>query len=642
MATKIAIIGAGQSGLLLGIGLVKNNIETTIFSDRTPEQILTGRIMSSQVLFDNALNIERELGLNFWDGYCPNNTAICLQVAGPGNPMPVIQWRGDVDQPFQAVDQRIKFSTWINEFKRLGGNFVLRNINEADLDSISHNYDLVIICTGKSELKKIFDVDQSKTIFNKPARSLAQFYVHGMEPSRYSELSVNIIPNVGEYFTPPALTTSGYCNMMLFEGLPGGELDCWDDFPNSSAKLEYARKFLEKYIPWEARRCQNIALTDDHAALIGKYTPQVRKPIHKLASGKYILGMGDVVVLNDPIAGQGANNATKCAKIYLSRILENLQGQFDSQWMQNTFDLYWEHAQWATKWSNLLLLPLPGYLVHLLSAAEKNKELANFLSNGFNDPASLFPWVESETAANQLIEKCMSEKPFSKIKSLKQDNILTENYFDVLKNKNDAFVVQLKKSKLMKIVSQRDIITDRFSRAALLNCIQVISDYFQKMVLLRHSLTDNYKFLQFTQQHLDEEINHNVLLLKERKNLPPAWDAALEATMAWFCWKTLSLDRIEKAVLMHLILETSEKVFFEQTNILINQNHAHTYFETHNQHASDHAEMAWDLLSNLRDEEYLNLFKIQQQGWEMMLTAFNRVAELCLSQYHSKTSEAIT
>jgi len=61
MVFTVAIIGAEQSGLLLGVGLVKNNVETTIFSHRTPEQILTGQIMSSQVLFDPALSFRANI-----------------------------------------------------------------------------------------------------------------------------------------------------------------------------------------------------------------------------------------------------------------------------------------------------------------------------------------------------------------------------------------------------------------------------------------------------------------------------------------------------------------------------------------------------------------------------------------------------
>jgi len=66
--------------------------------------------------------------------------------------------------------------------------------------------------------------------------------------------------------------------------------------------------------------------------------------------------MGDAVVLNDPIAGQGANNASRCAKIYLESIVNHGNQPFNKQWMQQTFDEYWEQAKWSTLWSNMLLM----------------------------------------------------------------------------------------------------------------------------------------------------------------------------------------------------------------------------------------------------------------------------------------------
>jgi len=56
---KITIVGGGQSGLQLGIGLVQNGYDVTVVSDRTPEQIHDGRVTSSQCMFAAALDHER-------------------------------------------------------------------------------------------------------------------------------------------------------------------------------------------------------------------------------------------------------------------------------------------------------------------------------------------------------------------------------------------------------------------------------------------------------------------------------------------------------------------------------------------------------------------------------------------------------
>ena len=71
MGRKIAIVGAGQSGLQTGIGLLKKGYEVCLYSNRTADQIFNGKVMSSQCMFDMALQNERDLGLNLWDDTCP-------------------------------------------------------------------------------------------------------------------------------------------------------------------------------------------------------------------------------------------------------------------------------------------------------------------------------------------------------------------------------------------------------------------------------------------------------------------------------------------------------------------------------------------------------------------------------------------
>jgi len=68
---KIAIVGGGQSGLQLALGLLKNNYEVTVVSNRTADQIFNGHVTSSQFMFHDSLQNERDLGINFWEKECP-------------------------------------------------------------------------------------------------------------------------------------------------------------------------------------------------------------------------------------------------------------------------------------------------------------------------------------------------------------------------------------------------------------------------------------------------------------------------------------------------------------------------------------------------------------------------------------------
>jgi hypothetical protein len=153
-------------------------------------------------------------------------------------------------------------------------------------------------------------------------------------------------------------------------------------------------------MPWEAERCRAVELTDPNGILAGRFPPTVRRPVGRLPSGKAVLGMADVVVLNDPITGQGSNNAAKCADVYLRRILERGEGPFDETWMQETFDEYWAYAQAVTGWTNALLTPPPGHVLMLLGAANGDARVAHRFVNGFDDPRDYFDWFMDPAKAD--------------------------------------------------------------------------------------------------------------------------------------------------------------------------------------------------------------------------------------------------
>lgn len=404
---KIAIIGAGQAGLLLAIGLKKNGYDVSLYSNRTKKQIVDGYIMSNQAMFDSSLKIERLLGLDFWGEICPQNTTITFTLTDPtiANKK-AIYWQGLTHKPYQSIDQRLKFSRWMDEFEQQGGNLIIQDVQKNDLEKISKEYALTILSTGKGDLG-IFQRNDELSTFLKPQRFLACLYVKGVTPvSNAPGVRVNIIPGVGEYFIMPGLTINGNCEMMLFEGVPGGSFDCWRNLTSIDQQLEISLQLLKKYLPWEAERCIHVEPADQKASLTGGYIPYVKHPVFKLPSGRLILGLGDTVVLNDPIAGQGANNACKAAGTYLQSIKQRGNNPFDESWMNDTFYKYWQTcAKWATQWSNMLLTPPPSYVINLLKSASNNANIANVLANAFDEPNTLFPWITSEDQTTLFITK---------------------------------------------------------------------------------------------------------------------------------------------------------------------------------------------------------------------------------------------
>jgi hypothetical protein len=392
---KILIVGAGQSGLQLALTLREHGYDITLMSARTPDEIRRGRVMSTQCMFGDALEIERRHELNLWEADTVRVEGLGVSVAGPDSSR-VMDWVGKLDAYGQSVDQRVKMAGWLELLEQRGGKVVLHGVTTADLDRLTALYDLVIVAAGKGELVQLFDRNPERSPFTQPQRILSLAYVHGLasrpEHPEFSAVRFNIIPEVGELFVIPAYTLSGNCEILFFEGIPGGPLDCWGDRPAPQEHLDRMLGLMQKFLPWEHDRAGAVTLTDPHAALTGGYTPMVRHPIGELPSGGAVLGMADVVVANDPITGQGSNNAAKCAEIYLNSILERGDRPYDREWMTATFEQYWDYAQHVTNWTNALLQPPPEHVLKVLGTAQVNDTVARRFVNGFSDPSDFQHW----------------------------------------------------------------------------------------------------------------------------------------------------------------------------------------------------------------------------------------------------------
>jgi flavin reductase (DIM6/NTAB) family NADH-FMN oxidoreductase RutF/2-polyprenyl-6-methoxyphenol hydroxylase-like FAD-dependent oxidoreductase len=409
VSRRIAIVGAGQSGLQLALGLVGDGHEVTVVSDRTAEQVLRGRVQSSQCMFESALGAERALGLDFWSEECPPVEGIALAVPTSEGSGKAIDWAARLDRPAQSVDQRLKLSGWLRELEARGGRLVIAEAGVEDLERLARDHELVVVATGRGELGGVFARDPERSPYNAPQRALALTYVRGLKPRQpFAAVCFNLVPGVGEYFVFPALTTSAAgapspCEIMVFEGVPGGPMDCWDDVRSPEEHLARSLELLERFLPWERARAEGVELTDPNGILTGRLTPTVRHPVARLPSGAAVFGLADAVVLNDPITGQGSNNAAKSAEIYLERILAH-DAPFDERWMQQTFDHYWRgYAQWVVGWTNSLLAPPAPHVLRLLAAAEGAPSLAATIANGFDDPRTFYPWWFDEREAERLI-----------------------------------------------------------------------------------------------------------------------------------------------------------------------------------------------------------------------------------------------
>ncbi|HSE71671.1 MAG TPA: styrene monooxygenase/indole monooxygenase family protein, partial [Nocardioidaceae bacterium] len=355
-ARTVAVVGAGPAGTTLALGLLGHGYAVTLVSDRTAEEIRTGYVSSSQVTFESALEVEAALGISDLLPQAPEIGRMSYDTRRLDGS--TAAFTVPLTVPARSVDQRVRIPLALEEIERRGGKVVVRSAGVDDAEELARTHDLVVVSTGRGGLTSLFEADPARSPYSHPQRVAALTYLCGVAPDPEGPgLRYHCVEGVGECFTCPGLTVDGPCDIFVVEGVPGGPLDVWDAVADSQEHLATLRHCLTEFFPAEAERVASASLVDDRSVLRGRFTPVVRRPVGVLPSGAPVLGMADVVVLNDPLTSQGSNNAIKSASFYLEAIVAH-QGEFDAGWMERTFDNFWRGwAAWATAWTNSWLQP---------------------------------------------------------------------------------------------------------------------------------------------------------------------------------------------------------------------------------------------------------------------------------------------
>ncbi len=255
-----------------------------------------------------------------------------------------------------------------------------------ELERYAKDSDLVIVAAGKGAVSQLFERDAARSPYDKPMRALSLVCAKGVKPYDQTCVTATLIPGAGELFMIPALAHAGPCEILFFEGGPGGPLDSFDGAADADAQLAKSKALIKQFVPWEYERVRDATATDPNGSLVGRFPPTVRKGVGTLPSGKPVLGLADAVVLNDPIVGQGANNAIKAATIYRDAIVQRGSAPFDVAWMNATFETAFKRVEASTMWSNMILMPPPPHVIELLARASAKQPLADRIAQGFDEP----------------------------------------------------------------------------------------------------------------------------------------------------------------------------------------------------------------------------------------------------------------
>jgi 2-polyprenyl-6-methoxyphenol hydroxylase-like FAD-dependent oxidoreductase len=400
---KIAIVGAGQAGMVLAFGLLNEGYEVTVFEGRPADEIEKGTILSTAMVFDRQLDVERKLGLHEWEGKAPVCNGMHATLRLPNGEI-ILQAQGGLDETCQGVDARIKTSTWMRRFQERGGRIVNEAVNRSLLEQMAEAFDLVVVSSGRGGLGEIFERDAERSLFDAPPRRLGAVILKNVrewEEIPYTTLKFQYFIQIGEFFAIPFYSHTGPCRAVVFEAPPGSPMDVWGGVDSADKALATALRLLREYSPQDWPNYRNAQLVDDRSWLKGAITPTVRKAVGRLRTGKAVMAMGDVAIVNDPISGTGANDAVRQADRLTRAILEHGDRPFEAGWMQEVFDGYYEErGRYTMEFTRQMTGPMTEPFWKVLQGAAQSPGVAHTFTNMFNDIKESMGWMTDMNAAD--------------------------------------------------------------------------------------------------------------------------------------------------------------------------------------------------------------------------------------------------
>lgn len=406
---EIAIVGGGISALHLGLKLLEQGIDATIFHPQTAQDISTSRLMNSVVHQADTVRREHELDLDFWAG-----SEIRLSTGHdhglniPG--MDPMRFWGSFKEFGRGIDYRLMLPRLMEVFVERGGTLQHATVTADDLPSLHERFDLVAVGVGKAQagFSSLFaELDELNT-HDEPARVLCCGLFDGIAENKPGGVALGISPGVGELVVIPMHHVDGSdLYALLFEALPGGPASHLAELDRTTDPVGFdtaVLAVLEAHFPHTFERTDPsvFGLHDDNDLLQGKFRPVVRQAYSMNSDGRPVIAIGDLRVTVDPVTGAGANLASYGSWTLAEHIAAH-SGPFDEAFARRYESAIMPRTQATVGFNNLVLNP-PDYFVGLLLGMASNQSLSDDFTDGFGDPERLwFDCVQDASTAAEFM-----------------------------------------------------------------------------------------------------------------------------------------------------------------------------------------------------------------------------------------------
>jgi 2-polyprenyl-6-methoxyphenol hydroxylase-like FAD-dependent oxidoreductase len=385
MTSTIGIVGSGVSGLHLGLYLRQHDVPVTIYAERSPDEVRASRLLNTVGHHHHTLERERQLGVHHWDaqeyGYsCHNHTILT-----PDGPL---SFRGDFAHNSSVIDYRLYLPKLMEDFAQRGGELVERRVTIDDIERVSQNHELMVVAAGRGAMGELFPRRPDKSPYTKPQRRLSAGIYAGVTYTQPKGVGVHFSPGHGELLELPIFSHDGFATALLFENVPGGDLEVladirFDDDPAAFNALVLEK--VRKHYPAVAERIDESAFTlwSGRDILQGALTPVVRQDYARLNTGTYAIAVGDAHCVVDPMMGQGANSASFSAWTIGEAIVAD--HYYDERFCQRVARNRERFVTGVSDWTNLMLNP-PPHVMEFIGAMSQDKELCDEFTRNFNNP----------------------------------------------------------------------------------------------------------------------------------------------------------------------------------------------------------------------------------------------------------------